>query len=533
MNVQHPRRLAAASAVAVITALALAACSAPDGGSATAPPAADAVAGGTLTVGTPPDGGCIDPQQVQQRAVLSITRQMTDSLIYQNPDTEEFEPWLAESWEISEDGTTYTFSLRDDVTFSDGTDLTADTVVANLDAIVAMGARAIIAGPYLRGFTGAEAIDDATVQISFEAPNAQFLQAASTPSLGIVAEATAALTPDERCQGEIVGSGPFVLEDFRTAQSATLAQRDDAYGWAPAALDGGGPYLDTIEFQMIPDTSVRAGSLVSAQLDVANELQPQDVQQVEAAGLPIVSRPNPGFPNTLFVNPDRAPLDDPAIRQAMQIGFDREEVVTTTLTAQDLPATDALSSTTPGYTDHADLLAYDVDAANELLDDAGWVAGGDGIRERDGQRAEVQVMYYTPIYLAYVPLLELMRQQYAEVGIDFILEPVPTATGQERQLAWDFDVRMSGQTRADPAVLRSQTSDADAEVNELLAAQAGEVDIDARLALVQEATARMLETALVIPIHELALPMSHTQSVQGIALDATNGLLLVDTWKQN
>lgn len=533
MNVHRPKRIARAAAVAVAASLALAACSAPAPASDTAPPPEEAVAGGTLTVGIPPDGGCIDPQQVQQRAVLSVTRQITDSLVYQNPDTLEFEPWLAESWEISEDGTTYTFTLRDDVVFTDGSALTADTVVANIDAIIAMGARAIIAGPYLRGFVGADAVDDVTVEVAFDAPNAQFLQAVSTPSLGIVSEPTAQLSADERCQGEIVGTGPFVLDEFRTAQGVTLSQRDDDYGWAPAALDGGGPYLDTIEFQMIPDTSVRVGSLVSAQLDVANELQPQDVQQVEAAGLPVVSRPNPGFPNTLFLNPERAPLDDPAIRQAMQIGFDREEVVTTTLTAQDLPATDALSSTTPGYSDHSELLEYDVDAANALLDDAGWEVGDDGIRERDGQRAEVQVMYYTPIYLAYVPLLELMRQQYAEIGIDFVLEPVPTATGQERQIAWDFDLRMSGQTRADPAVLRSQTSDVNAEVNELLAAQAAEVDPAARAVIVEEATALLLETALVIPIHELALPMSHGTTVYGLGLDATNGLLLTDTWVQN
>lgn len=521
-------RLVAAAGITV--SLALSSCAGNAGGNSSSVDGKP-VEGGTLIVGTPPDSGCIDPQQVQQRAVLSITRQVTDSLVYQNPESGEAEPWLAEDWEISTDGRTYTFALRDDVTFSDGTALTADVVKANLDAVAALGARAIIAGPYVKGMTSTKVIDEHTVAVEFEKPDAQFLQAVSTPSLGIVAMSTLQQNPDQRCQGDIVGSGPFTLDDFTTGQGATLTRRNQ-YAWAPASFENAGDaYLDSIEFRMVPDASVRVGSLVSEQIDLTTELQPQDLPQLVSAGMDTLIRPNPGFPNTLFINPERPPLNDPAVRQALQIGFDRAEVTATTLTEEDLPATGALSSTTPGYTDLSDLLADDPDRARDVLDEAGWELGSDGVRVRDGQRAEFKVMYFTPIYLTYVPLLELMRQQYAEIGIDMKLEPVPLAAGVERQIAFDFDARMSGQTRADPAVLGSQIFTGDEELNELLAGQAEATDPEARMPIVESASRMLLEKGYVVPIHELTLPMSFTSAVHGLSTDATNGLLLSGVWK--
>ncbi|GAA1383618.1 ABC transporter substrate-binding protein [Pseudonocardia kongjuensis] len=522
------RRRPVLAATALAIAMLLTGCAGAAGPAG--PAGGEPVRGGTAVIGTPVDPGCIDPHQLQQRAMLSITRQVTDSLVHQDTDTGRIEPWLAE-WTVGPDGRSYTFDLRDDVTFSDGTPLTAEVVKGNIDAVLEMGARAIVAGPYLRNVQEVTVDAPDRVTIALAEPDAQLLQGLSTPSLGIVGAATLAGSPDDRCRGGIVGTGPFTLTDFVSGQRVELARRD-GYAWAPAAFaNQGEAHLDTVEFRQFPDASVRLGSLLSNQIDLTVEMQPQDIAQAEAAGMTPVLRPNPGFTNSLFVNADRAPLDDPAIREALQVGFDRAVVVPTALDVTDIPSTAVLSSTTPMYTDMADRLGFDAARATQALDEAGWVPGPDGVRVRDGQRASFDVMYFTPIYLLYVPLLELMRQQYGEIGIEMNLEPVPLAVGTERQRNLDFDARMSGLTRADPGVLESQIYRGDDELNAVLTAQRQATDEDRRQELVDEASGMILDRGYNIPIHELILPMAANPRVQGVELDATNGLLLSGLWR--
>jgi peptide/nickel transport system substrate-binding protein len=524
------RRPAAGLALLAASVL-LAACGGTPGGQGDATTTGSPVRGGTVVIGSPVDPGCIDPHQLQQRAILSVTRQVTDSLVFQDADTGNFHPWLAREWSVSEDGRTYTFELRDDVTFSDGSPLTAQVVKDNLDAVVALGARALIAGPYLRSVQEVTVEGDHRVTVSLTAADAQLLQALSTPSLGIVGAATLALSPDERCRGDIIGTGPFTISEFVTGQRVELARRD-GYRWAPAPFaNQGDAYLDTVEFRQFPDASVRLGSLLSNQIDMTSEMQPQDIAQAEAAGMTLVLRPNPGFTSSLFVNADRAPLNDLAIRQALQVGFDRTELVQTALDKTDIPATSVLSSTTPMYTDMSDMLAFDQQHAQRVLDTAGWVPGPDGIRVKDGQRASFDVMYLTPIYLLYVPMLELMKQQYAQVGIEMNLEPVPLAVGTERQRNFDFDTRLSGLTRADPGVIESQMYRGDGELNALLDAQRAATDRAERQALINDACRMILDRGYNIPVHELILPMATNPRMQGLELDPTNGLLLSGVWR--
>jgi len=194
-------RLAAVVTVAAAASLVLAAC----GGTDTTDPAGSAgaagatgepTAGGDLTIGTYLDPVCIDNQQIGTNASLSVTRQIVDSLTEQDPETGEILPWLATEWTTNADSSVFTFVLRDDVTFSDGTAFTAESVKTNLDAIVALGAKSPLAGPYLAGLTGVTVVDPTTVEIAFDRPNAQFLQATSNIALGMVSDATSAMTAD-------------------------------------------------------------------------------------------------------------------------------------------------------------------------------------------------------------------------------------------------------------------------------------------------------------------------------------------------
>uniref|UniRef100_UPI000594F408 ABC transporter substrate-binding protein n=1 Tax=Nocardia higoensis TaxID=228599 RepID=UPI000594F408 len=180
--------------------------------------------GGTLTFAVGSDAGCIDPQQVGSSDTLYSLRETVDSLTDQNPETGEIVPWLAQSWEVGPDAKSFTFRLRPGATFSDGSPVDAQVVKDNFDAIPKLGTLAILAKGYVNGYVGTEVLDDLTAKVTFDQPNAQFLQATSTAALGLVSRADTAKTPQQRCSDGVIGSGPFVLSEYVPNQSITIAK---------------------------------------------------------------------------------------------------------------------------------------------------------------------------------------------------------------------------------------------------------------------------------------------------------------------
>jgi peptide/nickel transport system substrate-binding protein len=528
---------AAAVAAALVAALALTGCAGPDSASGAAP--ADPTPGGTLrfALGATPQG--VDPQQVGTNVSIYVARQLADSLTDQDPATGEIEPWLAKSWDVSDDLTRFTFHLREGVTFSDGSPLTADDVRASFDAVAGeLGATAPLAASYLAGYEKTEVPDDRTATVVFDAPNAQFLQATSTVSLAILSEETAQADPAERLQGDVVGSGPFVLESYTQDQGAVITRRE-GYEWAPESSEHeGDAYLDRIEFSVVPESGVRAGGLASDQFDAVGDVLPQDVPQVEGSGGEVLTRANPGVPFVLQPNVTRPPLDDPEVRRALLVGIDRQELVDTVLSDAFRPATSVLASTTPGYADQSDQLAFDPDEAGKILDDAGWTTGPDGIRVKDGEPLEIEVTY-TPVFTGSGAVLELAAQQLRAIGVDLKLRLLTAAEQTTAQESGDYDVYYYNVTRADADILRTQFStgqrnlslrEPDDAVDPLLDEQLGEADPAARDALVADAQREILDQALAVPLFELAQSIGVRGDVHGLAFDASSRLLFHDAW---
>lgn len=326
----------AAFAGTVLTAAAtLAAC-----GSPTTAPGADAgppQPGGVLRYGLSQPPTCADPAQAGTNQTIYVARQVVDSLTDQDPETGELRPWLATGWEVAPDAKTFTFHLADGVSFSDGTPLTADSVRKSFDSIVhTLGAvKAPLGSSYLTGYVATTVVDRLTARVEFSAPNAQFLQASSTPQLGILADATTSRSAEDRCAGAAtVGSGPFSYADYRQDISATLVKRP-GYRWGSAVFGHQGEaYLDRIEFTVVPESGVRTGSLSSDQLDATSDALPQDAPQIEATGGRVLSTPNPGIPFGFQPNVTRGPLRDPEVRRALLTAIDRRELVDTVLGPQ-------------------------------------------------------------------------------------------------------------------------------------------------------------------------------------------------------
>ncbi|MET1039396.1 MAG: ABC transporter substrate-binding protein [Aeromicrobium sp.] len=535
MSVPSPLRRRRLVVVPVAAALLLSACGGgSDGGSSDGPPQT----GGDITIGLNSALACLDPHQNSSNTTIFVTRSIADSLTDQDPETGELEPWLATQWEANADATKYTFTLRDDVTFSDGTPFTADSVKANFDAIKALTpAKAPLANNYLSGYSGSTVIDPTTVEVDFETPNVQFLQGTSTITLGQFAESTTSATADERCQGALVGTGPFTVKDYQPEQATVLAKRT-GYGWgSPLRQHEGAAYLDTATFKVIPESGVRTGQLRSGELDVDTIPLTEDVTAFESdPGFKVIGRPYPGLGVTLVPNLQRPLLQDVKVRQALVEGIDREELVAGVLTKYDKVPESPLTSVTP-LVEPIPGVTFDPDHAKQLLDEAGWTEGSDGIREKDGQKLTLTAVYH--FSRQSTPAMELVQQQLRAIGIDLeILLPSP-ADLAKYQTSGDYDLWFTPFHRAEPDAIRSTLSfyagntgkaPEARPVDELLTQQSQETDPAKRQQEITDAATQLVDEGYVVPLYELAGLFVTTERVNDLVFEASSRLNLYDVW---
>lgn len=511
------------------------------------------VAGGTLEFASIDYQRSPDPQLGTNYAESIIGNNVTDKLTWQDPETGEITPWLATSWEVNNDLTEFTFHLRDDVTFSDGTPFNAEAVKANYDQYVhgdeALGIKpngAVLFPGYLE--TVVE--DEFTATIRFQNPIASFLQATSftaNSQPGFLALSTLAKSADERTDPKnVIGTGPFVYEEWTEQVRTVLVKRDD-YNWAPPAVGHeGAAYLDKIVFNVIPESSVRTGSLRSGEIDATLDVGTTDEAPLTSEGFKIISRPVSGTAIFFNFNASLAPTNDIAVRKAIQLGWNREAIEKTVLTDSYSIATSVLGPSVPGYKDYSDdLLHYDATAAEEILDDAGWKIGDDGIRVKDGKRLELKLLGISNL-VANKPAYESIQQDLKAIGIDLQLAVLPLAdyAAAQATAATDYNVVAANRSRNDPAVLNLQYSPVLGNANYLpkdfdgyddIVTTLGKLELtldpEERSDFAADAQDALLEEyALVNPVYNPSQVVAHAPHVHGILFDAQSRNHFVDAW---
>ncbi|MGW3285326.1 ABC transporter substrate-binding protein [Streptomyces sp. NPDC001002] len=530
----RPTRWTALAAL-LTTSVLLTACG--SGGSDSGSGSGPAKSGGSLTFAVGSDAGCVDPQQVGSNDSIYSVRQTVDSLTDQDPQTGKIVPWLAKSWDINADATTFTFHLRSGVTFSDGSQLTAQVVKDNFDAVPKLGALGVLAQGYLSGVKSTTVVDPLTVKVAFKQPNAQFLQATSTHSLGIESSASVKRTPQRKCSQGVIGSGPFVLKQYVQNQSITLAKRT-GYAWGSSLWSRKGEaYLDQVVFKVVPEAGVRAGSLQSGQVDAISSVGKANEAALKGGSVTLLRRANPGVVFGLGLNNSRPLLKDVKVRQAILAAVDRKQIADTVFPTGTQPATSVLAHTTPDYTDLSADLAFDAAKAKSLLDAAGWTAGSDGIRAKDGKKLSLTISWF-PNSATNQPALELVQQQLKAVGIDVVLKQGQVSQFATTLQGGDFDAVWSNVTRADPDILRSSFSTQLANFYRLpassldtaLSGQAATADTAKRKQLVDEAQKSIVENAYNVPVVELQTQLGVSKKVHDLDFDSGSRIQLHDTW---
>ena len=324
-----------------------------------------------------------------------VLNNITDRLLWQDPDTLELHPWIAEEMpKANKDNTEFTFKIRKGVTYSDGSRLDAANVKKNYD-LYALGDedRMLTPSEQLPNYEKSEVIDDYTVKFYFSEPSPGFPQSTSVMNQGLLSNATLDLDDTGFAPGNataISGSGPFVIEEEELGTKLVLKKRED-YDWAPPARkDHQGPAdIEGINIVLAAEDSVRVGSLVAGQSDVARQIEAPDEKHLKDQNLQIFAAPTRGVNNSFHFHFRHPLLEDKRVRQAIIHAIDRDNILDTLFSDSYPKGTSILAKTAIGYKDQSANYAFDPEESKRLLDEAGWRPGEDGIREKDGKRLSV------------------------------------------------------------------------------------------------------------------------------------------------
>jgi peptide/nickel transport system substrate-binding protein len=501
--------------------------------------------GGTLNLAFNQDPYAnLDPNQNFWIESRSIDRNLVDSLTDQDPKTGKVLPWLATSWTESKDAKTYTFTLRKGVTFSDGEKFNATAVKTAFDGIIKLGPLASLGATYLSGYADTKVLSPTKIEVDFSTPNAAFLQATATTTLGILSPKSYLNTPAQRALGQFWGSGPFVLDKYVPQQTVVLSKRA-SYAWGSSInTNTGAAYIDKLNVTYIPEESVLVGSLTSGQIDVAwprNPLTQADQETIKAAGDSVDSAVLPGLTYNVEANVTGI-LADPIIRKAVQESIDRKTWASTVFYAGYPAAKSVIDSSTPQWKDESALLAFKPAAAKAALDADGWKVGADGFRYKDGKELTL-----VSLEAAAWPGWDLLQSELKAVGINFqqklvtIAQFTPEAASGQWDLTGTYFTRGDGdilRTYYDPAVVKKGVSagalvldSADgAKLTSLFASEISEPNVAQRNADFATIQDDLISDGALFPLQNRVQIAAVSSQVHGLKFTLESFLRLNDIW---
>lgn len=454
-----------------------------------------------------------------------------DTLVYRHPQTMEFVPGLAERWEMAPDGLSWTFYLKQGVTFHDGTPFDAQAVGANLDRVMNPGVGSAKARGLLGPFAGYEIVDPFTIRLNLSEPYAPLLDGLSQVYLGIASPTALASYSNNTYQWHQVGTGPYRVEEIVPGDRIILARNED-YAWGPVFYAPvTGQSLDTIEFRFFTDPPTRSLALESGAIQMIGELLPTDTELlVGNPALQIFRVPIAGTPQQFFINTRRSPGDEQSFRQALLYATNRTAIVDAVFQGQSALAYGPLTAVTPFYDPGvAEKYPFDPDFARGLLQGIGYQdTDSDGVLDRDGAPLEL-TMVFAP-WNQMSDVAQLIQSQWRDIGIDVELIQVPDyPTLAEYAEEGDYDLIGLYDFAVEASILnqfyqsdgaRNWSGVSDPELDEWLEEAIRVPNQADRAQLYAAIQDRIMEQALVLPIRDYVNLNGASARLDGVIFSA-------------
>lgn len=520
------------------------------GCSTSAPTSTTPKSGGTLVYASgDAEPTCLDPHVGGNYPQALVATQYLESLVSKDKNGTII-PWLATTWTEAPDGLSWDFTLRDKVTFTDGTPFEADAVAANIAHLQNPSTGSSTGYLALAKVTKVTAVNAHTARISLKAPDSALLDSLSQPWLAIESPTALKRSQEVNCASP-VGTGPFIVKKWDRQQSITLVRNND-YNSPPADAAHTGPaYLKSIEWRFLPDSASRYAALQAGTVDVIDNAQPDTIAAAEKTkNLQHVNAPRPGASNRIELNSSIAPFNDEKVREAFIRAANVNPAVKSLFFGTAKRSYSALSSVEAlGYSDPAPFGYSQKDAAT-LLDEAGWTEkNADGYRVKDGKVLELSFPVSTNQSIpAEQSLFEQLQASTKEAGFKVDLHPLDLASWYGALGTNDYNLVSAPYTKVGPDVLRilfhsngtvpapsgyfaNHAQVKNPALDDLLVKASESSDASERADLYKQAQKIVLDGFYILPLYDQQNHYLLREDVAGFrALPSVSTPELYDTW---
>ncbi|MFD1739465.1 ABC transporter substrate-binding protein [Bacillus salitolerans] len=408
--------------------------------------------GGTITIASMQEPDTLDVHKTAMSIASNVASHLGGTLLAVNPETNELEPYLAEEYNVSADGKTLTFKIRQGVTFTDGTPLTAQVFKDTFDRILNPATGATVAASLIGGVESTSVPDEYTFVIELIAPSAPFLRNLASQGYLQPLSMSAIEQHGDDYGRNPVGAGPFIFKEWVTGQSVTLVRNED-FKWAQRyAENQGKAYPEQIVYKFIADAQTMLAALDSGSIDVAIGVAPKDVQKYrDNPDFYVLEADRQGLGLFLEMNVEDEILTDLSIRKAINMAINKDAIIKAVLNGEGSPAYGPIPATIFGYDPNVEKYGHkhNQEEAASLLEGAGFTKNSNGIMERDGK----ELSFELSTMAQYNQAAQMVQAMLKDVGIHVNIQSLEAGTLIEKVSQGEYDLSFLAYSYPDPDIL--------------------------------------------------------------------------------
>jgi peptide/nickel transport system substrate-binding protein len=474
--------------------------------------------GGDLTMARPADNTSLDPTVPGDNETIWTVEQMFETLYTVTPDGKDVQPWLAESYDVSDDQMEYTFHLREGIRFSNGDPVTGEDAAFSIKRAASSGTGLTYIDAAIDKVT---APDDSTVVVTTKYPWAPLVADIALYVNGVI-PADFGGVPEKQFWEDPVGTGPFMLGEWKRGQSITLERN-------PNYWQEGKPYLDSVTFTNAPNDNSRVLQIKGGQADIVRFPPYSAIADLESTpGIQVEL-----FPSTrvdyILMNQKVEPFDDVHVRRAIAYAIDRQALVDAILFGNGQPADSILGPTEPFYDPNVStVLSYDLDAAKQEMAQSSVPKGFDAeylttpddkVAEALQQQLEAIGINLTIRTVDVNQIFQVQGKGDYEITPEYWTEDIPDP---DERISWFLDPEAGGNSYF--------TYNDDPEIVDLVNQAQKEFDQDTRGNLYSQIQERFWETVPQIPLYYSPYAYAATDAVHGFQVYPLGNFHMEDVW---
>ena len=399
--------------------------------------AAPAMAQRSVTIVREIDTDRYDPHKSTARSGAEVMYMIGDTMVNLDYDMKTLRPGLAKSWTVSPDGLTYTFKLRDDVTFCSGKKMTAKDVVATYERWLDPETKGLVKWR-MGDVEKVSAPDDYTVEYKLKKPFSELLyQMTQYFHTVLNIDQVKQLGADFGIKG-IDATGPFCFESW-TPRDQTVLTKHKGYKWGPSFYDATEAQVDRVVWKVVPEENTRVTALQAGQADASQYVPYWSIKELQAnKNLSVTKAENFFWTYFIGFKVDKELMSDVRVRRAMNLAVDQKAIADAVTFGLAESATTMLSPNVMDFNPKLDRAIYgeNVKEAERLLDEAGWKKGADGFRYKDGKKLAPLVY---GISGQFKEIAEAVQGDLRKVGIDLQIQLFDSTVAWGKLATQEFD----------------------------------------------------------------------------------------------